>query len=346
MSDDIKQPDHLYDRITNVADFVKMLGHDIYKSAFFGCVNEEQGRVIAIDCILRKVSPLERATTDHIIDGKLSMRADQMLALFLQRGGKVKWNEYGDDGVKAEAKWTKDGNTVTIGYAMEEARRAGLGMKKGSGWDKNPGSMLRARLTSKAVRMLDPGAIAGRYAPEELGEEPDESGYVTVANEEKHKPLNLPAGAATASQVEAEVEPVTTPTAEVTAKPATAEEPPTPTVNTAVATTVTTTTAPHVHSAHPTNPITEQQRHRILSAKKALAIPQDKWIAIVRKRGYESALLMPADVAEQLMLDLEKKVSQRELNAFADRVVSGTPKPAAESPATGATEQPPFDAPA
>lgn len=318
---------HPYDRISDIGGFVITMGQAIFKSGFFKCVNVEQGQVIALDCLVRKVTPLERAQTDHIVDGKLSMRSDAMLAKFIERGGKVKWLNQGDDGIEAKAKFTtSDGANIEIKYSMDDAKRTGC-VKPGSGYAKDPGAQLRARLISKAVRMLDPMAVAGRYTPEELGEEADFSSSVPVANEEKHKPVNLPSSnpAMVGKADTVVVEKVDAPVAATPPAETVAETP---------------AQAPTISTTGTRGSITDEQKYRIGAAKKTLKIEQDKWLAICRKRGYESAKDMSAEDAQKLMLDLEKKVADREMNAFADRVLSGAPVP---EKAEVKAEEPPFD---
>ena len=157
----------LYDRIADPLDAIDRMGEYLAKSGMFGCEKVEQGKVIAMACLAERKNPIDIAKTYHIIGGKLSMRADAMLAKFREHGGKCVWLNTGDDGDEARARFTFDGNDLEIAFSMEDAKRAGL--TKGN-WDKNPGAMLRARLTSKAVRMLDPGVVAGVYTPEEISD--------------------------------------------------------------------------------------------------------------------------------------------------------------------------------
>jgi hypothetical protein len=54
---------------------------------------------------------------------------------------------------------------------MDEAKQACLiPLKPGSGWQKFPAEMLRARVISKATRMLDPRITQGRHTPEEVAD--------------------------------------------------------------------------------------------------------------------------------------------------------------------------------
>lgn len=161
----------VYDRVADPMVFIKEFGKSIYQSALVGCKNQEQGEMMALTCLTEKKTPVELARVYHIIDNKLSMRADAMLAEFRKAGGRVKWLATGDDGIGARAAFTFEGETVEVGYTIEEAKRALLvkSDKPNSNWVKDPGSMLRARTVSRAVRMLAPEIVAGYYTPEELG---------------------------------------------------------------------------------------------------------------------------------------------------------------------------------
>lgn len=132
------------------------------KSGLFGCDREEQGMILALTCMSEGISPVEFCRTYDICEGKIRKKAMAGLAQFRQKGGRVKWVETGDDGKKAEADFTFEGNTIRVSYTIEQARLAGLVKPKGS-WEKNPGNMLRARVTSNALGMLCPEIYAGEY---------------------------------------------------------------------------------------------------------------------------------------------------------------------------------------
>lgn len=168
-----------YDKVQDPMTAATTLGEWIAKSGMFGCERVEQGAILAMQCLVERKAPLELAKHYHIIGGKLSLRADAMLALYRERGGKVRWLQFDDLGAKA--RWTYDGNDVELAYTAEDAKRAGfLPARGGSGWAKFPAEMMRARLISKAVRMLAPEVCTGTYTPEEL-EDIQRSAPTTVA---------------------------------------------------------------------------------------------------------------------------------------------------------------------
>lgn len=155
----------IYDRMANPIEGVMQMGEFFARSGMFGCQKIEQGQVLALACATERQSPFEILRNYHLMDGRLSMRSDAMLAKYRERGGKVVWQQVDDKA--AVARWIYDGNDLTLSYTIEEARAAGY-IKPKSAWEKTPGAMLRARLITTAVRMLCPEAVVGCYTPEEI----------------------------------------------------------------------------------------------------------------------------------------------------------------------------------
>lgn len=230
----------LYDRIENPLDAVERMGNFLAVSGMFGCDKKEQGQVLALACMCERKSPFEILKTYHIINGKLSMRADAMLAGFRQAGGKVTWKRF--DNEAAIAVWSLDNNKdVEIGFTIDDAKRAGfIPAKPGSGWQKNPDAMLRARCISKAMRMLAPEVVAGTYTPEEVADfEPSRpAADIPTATVEAVQPVaeakrgpgrprkeTEPAAAETAKPVEAKVVETAAPAAEKKSEPTPAPAP-------------------------------------------------------------------------------------------------------------------------
>jgi hypothetical protein len=155
----------LYDKIDDPLAAVERLGRVFAKSGMFGCEKEEQGQLLALACMATKKDPFQFLDENHLINGRRSMRADRMLANYRARGGKVTWKQFDDKA--AVGLWTfEQYKDFEIAYTIEDAKRADL-IRPKSGWEKDPGAMLRARCISKAVRMVCPEAIAGAYLPDE-----------------------------------------------------------------------------------------------------------------------------------------------------------------------------------
>jgi hypothetical protein len=158
-----------YSRIGTSLEAVKELGSWIARSGVFNCQKDEQGNMIALECLATRKTPFDFKREFHLVNGSLTMRSDAMLAGYRTRGGKVIWKQF--DSNAAIAIWKYDGNECEIGFTTEDAKQAGLlPAKPGSGWQKDPSAMLRARCISKAIRMLAPEVVAGVYTPEEAAD--------------------------------------------------------------------------------------------------------------------------------------------------------------------------------
>lgn len=129
-----------------------------HKSGIMGVATPGDGAVVALTCMCEGITPLEFAKTYHIINGRPSMRADMMHAKFRASGGFVTWINMGDDGKAAEATFEYDGQSAVIKYTIEDAKNVvGDKLDKAdSNWKKDRGAMLRARLITKAIRILAP----------------------------------------------------------------------------------------------------------------------------------------------------------------------------------------------
>lgn len=156
--------------IRSVAD-LEAIGAKFEQSGMFGCSQQGQGLVLAMTCAMQGITPLEFNQTYHIIDGRVSMRADAMLAKFVERGGRFVIRERSTS--RAAALFAKDGNEIEAEYTMDEARASGICLAKDgkslkTNWAKFQKQMLWARLVSDSVRAIDPGVNMGTYTPEEV----------------------------------------------------------------------------------------------------------------------------------------------------------------------------------
>lgn len=163
----------VYDNIQDPLGFVEKMGTTFSQSGVAGVKTPAQGKVLALACIAEKLNPFEIDKRYHLIGGKLSMRPDAMLGELMNRGGKFTWIKQGDDGT-AELEIEYKGSKLSTTYSMEDAKQAKL-VKSGGGWEKNPDAMLRARVTSKLMRMIAPDIVSGMYTPEETEEFTEEA---------------------------------------------------------------------------------------------------------------------------------------------------------------------------
>ena len=93
------------------------------------------------------------------------LKADTLLARYIESGGKVKWTSYTDAKVSAEFTHPNTG-TVAVDWDMERAKRAGLATK--DNWKSYPRAMMRARVISEGVKTSNPAVAVGIYTTEEI----------------------------------------------------------------------------------------------------------------------------------------------------------------------------------
>ena len=163
----------------------KQIGEWFAKSGMFGCKSVEQGQVLALACIAERKNPIQILREYHMIDGRLSMRADAMLAGFRQGGGKYKVLARTAD--KAAIEMSVDGNTEKFSLTWDEAKHepfvSGRDGKLKTNWatPRARMQMLWARVVSDAVRTMMPEVVAGAYTPEEIGDMVPQRKVVDVA---------------------------------------------------------------------------------------------------------------------------------------------------------------------
>jgi|694.fasta_scaffold17317_13 hypothetical protein len=162
----------LYEKIQDPVAAAISLGQAIAESGLFGCSKTEQGVVLAMQSLATGRPLLEIAQTYHIIDGKLSMRSDVMLARFLSGGGKVIWKERTSEAVSALFKYRD--NELVFSATIEEFKRNEVALRNDGQmkktWRTHPRQMLTARVISEAVRLLAPELVCGFYSPEEVAD--------------------------------------------------------------------------------------------------------------------------------------------------------------------------------
>jgi hypothetical protein len=180
----------IFDKITDPKETAKQLGAAIVESKVFGCSNSGQGEVLAWECLVLRIPPLRLAQTYHLIMGKLTMRADAMLAGLVERGGTYVVKSRTPEAAAIEI--THRGNVETFALTWEEAKKEPFAYEEQDGkvvemWNetdpkkkKEPTlktkystprarmQMLWARVVSDGVRTMAPEVNSGRYTPEEF----------------------------------------------------------------------------------------------------------------------------------------------------------------------------------
>lgn len=188
----------------NFVAFVETTAKWLAASQFAGVKTIDQGRALAMYSWVSGQHFHEIAARNHVIEGKLSKRPEAMLSDFAKAGGKHLWINPGDDHKAAVLELEWDGHKTQVSYTMEDARLRGLLPPEGkqNQWTKMPGEMLRARCTSKAMKMVAPQFCDGLYTPEELEDVIyEERGSASSTPAVSPSPSPSPAQPATSAQV-------------------------------------------------------------------------------------------------------------------------------------------------
>ena len=144
---------------------LERMAQAVSASKLFGITNAEQALALMLVAQAEGLHPATAARDYHIIQGRPSLKADAMLARYLNSGGKVEWHEHTDQ--KVCATFTHPaGGSLKIDWDFARAKAAGLGNK--DMWLKYPRQMLRARVISEGIRATNPAVATGIYTPEEV----------------------------------------------------------------------------------------------------------------------------------------------------------------------------------
>ena len=151
------------DFLTSISEIEKAAGW-LAKSRMYGVKSVEEGAIMILTAKEEGITLLEFSRRYHIIDGRVTMRADAMLAAFNRAGGVHRITTYTDKKVEVELTWKGDSSIWS--WDWEKATRAGLAGKKN--WQAWPESMLFSRCVSEALKRICPEIFHGLYVPEEI----------------------------------------------------------------------------------------------------------------------------------------------------------------------------------
>ena len=127
----------------NVPTLIEVMGTAIAKVAVAWLPERRSRKVLAMTCIAKGVDPLSLAQEFDIIQGKLSMRTDAMVARFHRLGGRHKIIQR--DAERAEVLLPDQGNGHTFSLSWEEAQ--------GEPWTKDRNGKLKTNYSTPRIRM-------------------------------------------------------------------------------------------------------------------------------------------------------------------------------------------------
>lgn len=164
----------VYARVADPLAFAMQYGQVLARSRMFGCESPEQGQVFALALLCENMTPIEIARKYHIIQGRLTKRADAMLAEFREAGGRHRVIERTSEVAEIEL-IDKQGQSNRFRLTFEEVKgekfpyqKDGKTLKDNWSTPRGRMQMLWARVVSDGVRCVAPEIVAGTYTPEEV----------------------------------------------------------------------------------------------------------------------------------------------------------------------------------
>lgn len=159
-------------------EFVEKIGKVYGMTGAGGCKTENDGKLMALACLVKKKHIFDMAEEYHLMDGKLAIKSDEALTRFQAHGGKSRWIKDGTDRQEAILElvgW--DGITINSRFTLEMAEAAGL-VKEKSNWIKWTPAMLRSRCITEGIRMQWPGILKGHSSVDEVADYIDSTAIV------------------------------------------------------------------------------------------------------------------------------------------------------------------------
>jgi hypothetical protein len=80
----------VYQKLSDPMQFITTMGRDYALSGTFGKISESVGRMLALECLVRGITPIALAEEYDVIQGRLSRKAAACLRNFLKSGGTIK----------------------------------------------------------------------------------------------------------------------------------------------------------------------------------------------------------------------------------------------------------------
>jgi len=166
----------------------------LFKSGIFPAVKNEFGAYAIVQYGHELgVGPMTALQTMSIVQGKICMAGQMMLAIALRNGVTYEIKKHTSEICEI---FFKSGNIqFTSSFSIPEAKQAGIWKAQG-GWEKYPQDMLYWRAVTRGLRRVCPDAILGLYAKEELEDAPPLDAEIVGESEfttsEQGQPESIP----------------------------------------------------------------------------------------------------------------------------------------------------------
>lgn len=179
-----------FDKFADAQKAIEFLGLAIHECGMFGCKRPAQGMIIALECMTRRQAPLLFAQTYHLIENQLTMRADAMLARFVDlgntyeiisrtpelaiidmtvRGKKTRFSFSWEDATNEP--FVYQGKKSEIMEALAAGNKSKLKFRDAYATPRSRMQMLWARVTSDGARASDSRCNHGAYDAWEIDDD-------------------------------------------------------------------------------------------------------------------------------------------------------------------------------
>ena len=152
-----------FDELERMSNFLSKAGD--------ACPKAFQGKPPMVGAVIMfgqelGLTPMVAVRSVCVISGTMTLKAELMLTLALQRGVKAKWTENSNDA--ATLVLSRNGEEfLPVRFTLADAKTAEL--LGNTTWKKYPGNMLRARAITNAIRMHCPDVLGPCiYSEEEM----------------------------------------------------------------------------------------------------------------------------------------------------------------------------------
>jgi hypothetical protein len=176
----------VYDRVADTQTAIATLAQNIAKSSMFACENEGQAYILALECFARRCTPVDLLSRYHLIKGKLTLKANVMLAEANARGWLhtvkrrdvdgaaivLRHESNPDHAVEVALTWDQakaepfvyEGKELVVIQLLAAGKTPNLKAKYST--PRARMQMLWARVVSDVVNACCPEAACGLYPPE------------------------------------------------------------------------------------------------------------------------------------------------------------------------------------
>jgi hypothetical protein len=147
-----------WDSVSTLPDIYEMARAVHASGTFKGIKTVEAAYSLMLICASDQMHPIAAMRRFHFYDNQITTRAEWALAEFQRRGGRIRWLH--TDAKLCKAHFTHSAYD-SVGFELELKLEDFRHLTGKDNWKNNPAAMLRARMETQGIKMIDPGVFAG-----------------------------------------------------------------------------------------------------------------------------------------------------------------------------------------